>query len=183
MKIILQQRVAQLGRVGDIVSVARGYARNYLIPYGMALVATKDNVALLESKRSEIEAKEAAVLAEAVKRSELFKDKTIVIEMRCSEEGRLYGSVGPADIVAEFEKQGVALEKKEVIMSGPIRDLGQHEVKLQLHIDCVIPFEITVKSDVVEVPAEDSEAASSLEVDLATAVDPYADLLADADQD
>lgn len=147
MKIILQQEVINLGRVGDQVVVRSGFGRNYLIPQGKAVRATKENLALFELKRAEFEKQADQVLEAAKKRSELFQDKEFTITSKAGEGGKLFGSVGPRDIAKAIENEGFEIEKSEVSMpDGPIRQTGDFDITLKLHSSVAA----TVKIKVIE---------------------------------
>jgi large subunit ribosomal protein L9 len=146
MKVILLQKVANLGGLGDQVSVKPGFGRNYLIPYGKAVPATADNIAAFEAKRAEYEAKAAAVLAAANDRLHSLEGASVTISANASAEGKLFGSVGARDISEAFTAIGKKLEKSEVVMGeGPIRRTGEFDVVVHLHAD----VETTVKVIVV----------------------------------
>ncbi|MBP6298855.1 MAG: 50S ribosomal protein L9 [Arenimonas sp.] len=136
MKVILLQKVTNLGGLGDQVDVKPGYGRNFLIPYGKAVPATADNVAAFEAKRAEYEAKADAVLAAASKRKDEFEGASVTIMANASAEGKLFGSVGARDIAEAFTKAGHKLEKSEVVMGeGSIRRIGEFEVVVHFHAD------------------------------------------------
>ena len=134
MKVILQERVVNLGNVGDQVNVKAGYARNFLLPRSKAVQATAANIKAFEVCRSELEKKAAEVLATAQKRAERLTDLTVTIASLASDEGKLFGSIGPRDIVKAVTDAGHPLEKSEVEMpEGPIRALGEYTVNIHLH--------------------------------------------------
>ena len=136
MKVILLQKVTNLGGLGDQVDVKPGYGRNFLIPYGKAVPATADNVAAFEAKRAEYESKADAVLAAASKRKDEFEGASVTIMANASAEGKLFGSVGARDIAEAFTKAGHKREKAEVVMGeGSIRRIGEFEVVVHLHAD------------------------------------------------
>jgi large subunit ribosomal protein L9 len=136
MKVILLQKVTNLGGLGDQVDVKPGYGRNFLIPYGKAVPATADNVAAFEAKRAEYEAKADAILAAASKRKDEFEGASVTIMANASAEGKLFGSVGARDIAEAFTKAGHKLEKSEVVMGeGSIRRIGEFEVLVHFHAD------------------------------------------------
>ena len=142
MKVILLQKVTNLGGLGDQVDVKPGYGRNFLIPYGKAVPATADNIAAFEAKRAEYEAKAAAVLAAANDRLHSLEGASVTILANASAEGKLFGSVGARDISEAFTAIGKKLEKSEVVMGeGPIRRTGEFDVVVHLHAD----VETTVK--------------------------------------
>ena len=160
MKLILQETVVGLGKLGDIVTVKPGYARNFLIPSGKALLATQAHIEALSKKRAELEAKEAERLAAANKRAKAFQGKTVNITMHASEEGRLYGSLAPTDVVEAFALIGHELEKAEVLMPGAVREVGEHQVMLKFHPEVEVQVTVTVvaseqgKSEEAEEDAE-----------------------------
>ena len=142
MKVILLQKVANLGSLGDQVSVKPGFGRNYLIPYGKAVPATSDNIAAFEAKRAEYEAKAAAILSAANERLQSLEGASVTIQANASAEGKLFGSVGARDISEAFTAIGKKIEKSEVVMGeGPIRRTGEFDVVVHLHAD----VETTVK--------------------------------------
>jgi len=144
MKVILQERVANLGNVGDQVNVKAGYARNFLMPRGKAVQATEANVIAFEARRADLEKKAAEVLANAKKRAEKFADLTVTIEALTSDEGKLFGSIGPRDVAQAATDAGLALEKSEVEMpEGPIRAIGDYTVHIHLHSE--VATQIAVK--------------------------------------
>jgi large subunit ribosomal protein L9 len=145
MKVILLQKVANLGSLGDQVSVKPGFGRNYLIPYGKAVPATADNIAAFEAKRAEYEAKAAAVLAAANARLQALEGASVTILANASAEGKLFGSVGARDISEAFTAIGKKIEKSEVVMGeGPIRRIGEFEVVVHLHADVETAVKVIV---------------------------------------
>ena len=145
MKVILLQKVANLGALGDQVSVKPGFGRNFLIPYGKAVPATADNVAAFEAKRAEYEAKAAAIFAAASDRKQALEGASVTISANASAEGKLFGSVGARDIAEAFTAAGHKLEKSEVIMGeGPIRRTGEFEVTVHLHADVETKVSVNV---------------------------------------
>jgi large subunit ribosomal protein L9 len=144
MNVILLDNVENLGSIGDLVKVKPGYGRNFLLPSGKAALATPENVKEFEARRVELEKRAAEELAAAEARKELVKDMIVVISANVGSEGRLFGSVGPADIVEACAKVGVAIERSEVRMpEGPIHEVGDFEVGLHFHTK--VNAEITVK--------------------------------------
>ncbi len=135
MQVILLDKVAHLGTVGDQVTVKSGFARNFLIPQGKAVMATAANIAHFEARRAELEAKAAAAFAAAQARAaELANLAAITIAAKAGDDGRLFGSIGIRDVADAVSAAGVAVVKSEVRLSeGPLRSLGEHAVKLHLH--------------------------------------------------
>ena len=136
MDIILLERVSNLGDLGEEVAVKNGYARNFLIPTGKAVQATADNRAVFEARRAELQAAANAKLTDAGERATALADQRVTIVARASDEGKLYGSVGTADIAEALTQAVLPVAKSEVRMpEGVIRSLGEHEVDIQLHAD------------------------------------------------
>jgi large subunit ribosomal protein L9 len=136
MLVILQERVANLGNVGDQVKVKAGYARNYLLPRDKAVQATKANLEKFEIRRVELEKRAAEVLANAKQRAEALADFKVTLSVLSSEEGKLFGSVGPRDIATAAVEAGQQIEKSEIEMpNGPIRNLGEYDVTVHLHTE------------------------------------------------
>ena len=134
MEIILLQKIQNLGQLGDLVSVKPGYARNYLIPQGMAVRASEQARADVEARKAELLAREKDILAKAQGRGELLDGLMIEIPARVSEEGRLFGSVAAGDIAEAVARTGNELERSEVDMpDGPIKEVGDYQVTVHLH--------------------------------------------------
>lgn len=161
MQVILLEKVRNLGDLGDTVNVKAGYSRNYLIPQGKAVFANEENKKVFESRRSELEKKAKDRLSEAEKRADALKALNVFLDVLASDEGKLYGSIGPQEIVKEIQALGVDVAKHEVIMPlGPIREVGEHLVDIQLHSD--VSFNLTLqvgKPDEVKKLAEEKQAA------------------------
>ncbi|MGM0593882.1 MAG: 50S ribosomal protein L9 [Pseudomonadota bacterium] len=137
MDVILLEKVINLGNLGDQVKVKSGYARNFLLPKGKAVMATKDNVAKFEERRAELEAKAAEKLSAAQARAEKLAELgSVTLTARAGDEGKLFGSVTAADIADAICAAGVEVLKSEVKMpEGPIRMTGEFEMLVQLHTD------------------------------------------------
>ncbi len=135
MQVILLEKLAHLGNIGDQVNVKAGYARNFLLPKGKAVMATAANIEYFEARRAELEAKAAEVLAQAQARAaQLAELAKVVIASKAGDEGRLFGSITTRDVADAVNAAGVELAKSEVRLSnGPIRTTGEHEVRFQLH--------------------------------------------------
>ena len=145
MKLILLQKVVNLGGLGDKVDVKPGYGRNFLVPYGKAVPATAANVAAFEAKRAEYEAKADSILAAAQTRLAALEGAEVTIHANASTEGKLFGSVGARDIAEAFTAAGHKLEKSEVIMGeGPLRRTGEFEVTVHLHADVETKVKVIV---------------------------------------
>ena len=136
MELILLEKVQNVGDLGDLVKVKSGFGRNYLVPQGMAVPATKDNLAQFETRRAELEAAAKEKLGQAEARQSGLAEVTVEISANASEEGKLYGSIGPREIASAVSAQGHEITKAEVIMGeGPLRMVGEFDVVVQLHAD------------------------------------------------
>jgi large subunit ribosomal protein L9 len=137
MEVILLEKVRNLGGLGDQVKVKSGFGRNYLIPTGKAVMATKDNIAMFEERRAELEAKAAEQLSAAQARAEQLAGLGVItIAARAGEEGKLFGSVSAADIADAVTAAGVEVAKSEVkLPEGPLRTTGEFELQVVLHTD------------------------------------------------
>lgn len=148
MEVILLDKVENLGGIGDKVRVKPGYARNYLLPQGKAARATPENIAEFEARRTELEAKAAAVIADARARAEKIEGLTLTIRAKVGSEGKLFGSVGPVDISEAAEAAGVTIERSEIrLAEGPLRAVGAHEVEVHLHSEVSVPITVTVEAE------------------------------------
>jgi len=148
MEIILLERVGKLGNLGDKVTVKAGYGRNFLIPFGKAVPATKANVADFEARRAELEKAAAEKLAAAEARAEKINGFTLNIAANAGDEGKLFGSIGPRDIAEAATEAGVEASKAEVRMpEGPIRTVGEFEIDVQLHSDVTATLKVTVVAE------------------------------------
>lgn len=144
MEVILLEKVQNLGAMGDKVTVKAGFGRNYLIPQRKAKLATAANLAEFEALRAELEAKAKAELDTATARAEKLKEIALVLPANAGEEGKLFGSIGTADIAKACTDAGVEVDRKEVRMvNGALREIGDFTVGLHLHVD--VDVEISVK--------------------------------------
>ena len=149
MEVILLEKIAKLGELGDKVKVKPGYGRNFLIPQGKAVPATADNVAEFEARRAELEgaAAEGVALAE-VRAGRLAELGQIVITVVAGEEGKLFGSVGTRDIADAVTSAGVEMNKAEIrLPEGALREVGEYEIKVHLHtdVDAVVQLAIVAE--------------------------------------
>ncbi len=144
MNVILLDNVENLGNIGDLVKVKPGYGRNYLLPQGKAALATPENIKAIEARRAELEKAAAEELTAAKKRAEVINGMELVISANAGSEDKLFGSVGPIDIVDAFEKVQVEVQRSEVRMpDGPIHMLGDYPIGIHLHPD--VNVEVTVR--------------------------------------
>lgn len=145
MEIILLQKVENLGNLGDRVKVKPGYGRNYLIPHGKATEATPANIARFEARRAELEKAANDALTVAQGRARELTDLIVTLSAKAGGEGRLFGSVGAADIAEAVSAAGIELKKQEVrLPQGPIRQLGEYDVEVRLHSDVSTHIRVNV---------------------------------------
>jgi large subunit ribosomal protein L9 len=148
MQIILLEKVANVGNLGEVVKVKAGFARNYLIPHGKAKRATPENLKLLEEKRAELEKAAAEKLAAATELAARLEGVTLRITQKAGVDGRLFGSVGTVDIVDAFKRQGITVEKAAIRMpSGPLKQVGDHPITVALHTDVTAHITVSVLGD------------------------------------
>jgi large subunit ribosomal protein L9 len=133
MKVILRQDMDELGLEGTIVNVKEGYARNYLIPKGFALVADNRNIKLIEMQKKKIEVNRLKAKEDAEKAAKNLEGIIITISQKVGEENRLFGSVTSMDIADEMEKKGISIDRKKIVLDKPIKTLGEYDVKVKLH--------------------------------------------------
>ncbi|MBV8740981.1 MAG: 50S ribosomal protein L9 [Sinobacteraceae bacterium] len=145
MEVILLQKVANLGNVGDRVKVKSGFGRNYLLPHGKATLATPDNVARFEARRSELERAAREHLSTAEERAEALKEFKLTIPAKAGTEGKLFGSIGTSDIAEAATRSGFKIQRSEVrLPNGALRTLGEHSVMLHLHADIDVPLAVII---------------------------------------
>jgi large subunit ribosomal protein L9 len=144
MEIILREEIEKLGHVGSIVKVSDGYARNFLLPQGKAVVATESNKKIVEQQRQAHLRREAKVIGDAQELAKLMAAVTITIHQRAGEEDTLFGSVTAQDIATALEKQGYHIERKKVHLEEPIKKLGEYKVAVRLHREVSIDIPVNV---------------------------------------
>ena len=146
MEVILLEKIHKLGDLGDQVKVKSGFGRNYLIPSGKAVSATEENITKFEAKRAELEKQHLETQALANERAEKLNEASVSISRRASAEGKLYGSIGTIDIVEAVNQQiDVEIVKHEVrLPEGPIRNVGEHKIIVQLHADVSSTITVSV---------------------------------------
>ncbi|WP_386687619.1 50S ribosomal protein L9 [Lonepinella sp. MS14437] len=149
MQVILLDKIVHLGNVGDQVNVKSGFARNYLIPQGKAVMATKANIEHFEARRAELEAKAAANLAEAQARAaQITALESVTIVSKAGDGGRLFGSITTRDVAEAVTAAGVKVEKSEVRLStGPLRTIGDHDIRFQLHGEVFAAINVIVVAE------------------------------------
>lgn len=145
MQVILLEKVRNLGNLGEEVSVKAGFGRNYLIPHNKAVFATEANRVVFEERRADLEKKAAAALASAEQRASKLNDVTLTIEAQATEEGKLYGSIGVAEICEGLAAKSVEIDKREVMLpEGPIHSIGEYKIDIQLHSEVVAKLQVEV---------------------------------------
>ena len=145
MEVILLQKIANLGDIGDRVRVKPGFGRNYLLPGGKATLATAENIARFEARRAELETRAAAELAAARIRVAALEGFKLTLTAKAGSEGKLFGSISTTDIAEACKAAGHTIERAEVrLPGGPIRALGEHVITLHLHSDIDIEVQLTV---------------------------------------
>lgn len=148
MQIILLEKVANLGQLGDIVKVKDGYARNFLIPSGKARRATEANVAEFQQRRADLEKKQNEILAAAQDKAAKVDGLVVQISQKAGVDGRLFGSVTNHDVSEALKKQGFEVAKASVRMpSGPLKQIGEHDVMLDLHTDVKVQIKVVVVAE------------------------------------
>jgi large subunit ribosomal protein L9 len=145
MEVILLQKVANLGNIGDRVKVRSGFGRNFLLPQGKATLATPENIARFEARRAELERLAREHLESAGDRAAAMKDFKLTIQAKAGTEGKLFGSIGTSDIAEASTRAGFRIERSEVrLPTGPLRMLGEHVVNLHLHADIDVPLHVSI---------------------------------------
>lgn len=148
MEVILLERIRSLGQVGDKVNVKSGYARNYLVPYKKAVLATKENVAEFEQRRAELEKAAQELLQSAQDRAKLFDGLVLKLSRKAAEDGKLFGSVGIFEVIEAFRAEGKEVTKSELIMPvAQIRSVGEYEVVLDFHSDVALTVKVIVEAE------------------------------------
>ena len=171
MEVILLERVEKVGKLGDVVKVKDGFARNYLLPQNKALRANKENLSVYEKEKEKYEKLNKDKLAAAAKIANNMDDVSINIIKQASDSGQLYGSVSTRDIADELNKEGYKIEKKQIVLKSVIKTIGQHEVRIVIHPEHIINImvnigrtleELTIKSDEIEIISEDNDGNKEL---------------------
>jgi large subunit ribosomal protein L9 len=147
MNIILMQDFESLGFEGDIVDVSRGYARNYLVPKGIAVEATNANKKALELRKEKIITKRMKDKEDAERAKEKISQVTVTLKAKTGEEGKLYGSVTSRDIAQSLEKQGIEVDRRKIIIEDAIRSMGEFEVLIKLHPEVVARIKVIVEKE------------------------------------
>jgi large subunit ribosomal protein L9 len=162
MQVVLLERIEKLGQMGDVVSVKDGYARNFLVPHGKALRATKANLAEFERRRVQLEATNLQRKEEAAKLARQIDGRSVVIIRQAGEGGQLYGSVNARDIAAAFTADGLTIERRQVQLPAALKELGIHQVRIRLHpeVDATVSVNIARTPEEAEIQADPMRAAT-----------------------
>jgi large subunit ribosomal protein L9 len=145
MEVILMEKIANLGELGQVVKVKDGYARNFLIPQGKAKRATEENKKQFEARRAELEKAQAATLAKAQERGKKLEGLTLQITQKAGPDGRLFGSVTNYDIVESLKKQGHDVDRSNIRMpQGPLKQVGDFPIQVALHTDVTVTITVSV---------------------------------------
>jgi large subunit ribosomal protein L9 len=169
MQVILLERIEKLGQMGDIVSVRDGFARNYLVPHGKALRATKANLAEFEQRRVQLEAQNLQRKEEATAAAAKINGRSVLILRQAGEGGQLYGSVNARDIAAAFAEAGVSFGRQQVRLASPLKTLGIHQVRVALHpeVDVTVEVNIARSPEEAEMQANPELAAAAAQAEAA----------------
>lgn len=144
MEVILLERVARLGQMGDVVRVKDGFARNFLLPRGKALRATAENRTRFETMKSDLEARSLVLKSEASQVADKLDGKSFIVLRQASEAGQLFGSVSPRDLIAIVGDAGFKVNRNQIALNAPIKTIGQHKVPLALHPDVETSITVVV---------------------------------------
>lgn len=154
MEVILKELIDTLGEEGDVVKVKDGYGRNYLLPQGKAILATKSSLAVLEKEKAAIEARKAAMRSDAESIAQKIAGLTLVIEQRSGDEDKLFGSVTAADIADKLATLGVSIDKRKISLSEPIKSLGEYLVTIK------VGYQVNAEVKVQVIPVGGEAAAA-----------------------
>ena len=172
MKVLLRKNVYKLGKIGDVIEVKNGYARNYLVPQGIAYQPTEANIKAVENEKAKYLEELAKQRKELQVRADIVNGKEVTISARANVDGHLYGSVGPAQIAAALSEIGVMVNSDEVVMANPIRQLDKYDVEIRFEEDVtatvcvwVVPTHDSLFEEETEEAAPSPEAESSAKPD------------------
>ncbi len=162
MQVILLERVGKLGQMGDVVTVRDGHARNYLLPQGKALRATKENIARFERERAQIEARNLELRKEAEAVAEKLDGQSYIAIRQSSDTGQLYGSVSTRDIADLVSEAGASINRSQVLLDRPIKTLGLHDVRIQLHpeVDMHVTLNVARSQDEADLQAQGQDVTA-----------------------
>ena len=192
MQVILLERVAKLGQMGDVVAVKDGYARNFLLPQGKALRASEANIASFETQKAQLEARNLETKKEAEALSEKLDGQQFVVIRSASDAGALYGSVTPRDAAEAATEAGFSVDKRQIVLAKPIKDLGLHDVHVKLHpeVEATIQLNVARSDEEAELQASGksiqelaAEAEAEAEFEIAELFDDIGSAASDDDED
>ena len=190
MQVILLERVAKLGQMGEVVDVKPGYARNFLLPQGKALTASDANVASFEAQKAQLEARNLETKKEAESLGEKLAGQQFIVIRSASDAGALYGSVTPRDAAEVATEAGFSVDRKQVALISPIKELGLHNVEVRLHPEVSVEIELNVARSEEEAELQASgksiqelaaEAEAEAEFEIAELFDDIGSAAADDD--
>jgi large subunit ribosomal protein L9 len=163
MQVILLERIEKLGQMGDIVTVKDGFARNYLVPHGKALRATKANLSEFERRRVQLETTNLQRKEEATAAAGKIDGRSVVILRQAGEGGQLYGSVNARDVAVAFTADGVSVDRQQVRLASPIKTLGVHQVRIALHpeVDVTVAVNVARTAEEAQIQADPQLAAAA----------------------
>ncbi len=147
MQVILREDIDNLGKIGDLVKVAPGYARNFLVPKKKAIEATPKNVHAMDHAKKMVADRLRKLKKEAAADADRIKALAITIKAKAGEEGKLFGSVTSMDIAEAMKAQGVAIDRRKIVLDEPIKRLGEHTITVKLHADVTADFKLTVVAE------------------------------------
>ena len=165
MEVILLERIEKLGKLGDVVKVKAGFARNYLLPQNKALRANKENLSIYEKEKEKYEVLNKEKLSEAEKIAKTMENISINIIKQASDSGQLYGSVSTRDIADELKTQGHEIEKRQVILKSVIKNIGHHEVRVVIHPEFIINISVNIARTLEELTMKSEEIADKEQKD------------------
>src|SRR5207244_13356785 len=185
MEVILLERVAKLGQMGEVVKVRDGYGRNFLLKRGKALRATADNRARFDGMKADLEARNLTAKGEAAKVAEKIDGRNVVVLRQASETGQLFGSVSVRDIITSFEADGVTISRSQVLLDAPIKTIGKHAIAIAVHPEVEVSVSVTVarsadeaerinRGDDISTGPEDQHAAAEALAAAGELFDPQA---------
>ena len=166
MEVILLERIEKIGKLGDVVKVKDGFARNYLLPQNKALRANKENLSIYEKEKEKYEKLNKDKLSAAEKIAKNMQDVSINIIKQASDSGQLYGSVSTRDISDELNNQGHKIEKKQIVLKSVIKTVGQHEVRVVIHPEHIINIKVNIGRTLEELTFKSEEIENLADVEI-----------------
>jgi large subunit ribosomal protein L9 len=163
MEVILLERIEKVGKLGDVVKVKAGFARNYLLPQNKALRANKENLSIYEKEKEKYEKLSNEKLSAAEKIAKKMESISINIIKQASDSGQLYGSVSTRDIAEELNNQGHNIEKRQIVLKSVIKNVGQHEVRIVIHPEFIINISVNIARTLEELTIQSEEIENFIE--------------------